>query len=197
MIDQTNANADWLSYDADDARFTFFRDVIPRLTDDQCRATKASIEDRTWAGRLVTDESGRLLYGHDAYAAFLALGVSPRHVFVVKVAGRTVEEVRSLIRLWRFCDGGPLNREQVRTAIREQLRLTPDWSNRAIARLLGTTDKTVAGARAALVETAEIPQFENLGGRGITAGVRYSRSLSMASWTLATRPSTVAACLWT
>lgn len=161
----------WLTYDTDDTRFTFFRDVLPPLTGEQYRATKASIEDGTWAGRLVTDEIGRLLYGHDTYAAFLALGVPPRHVFVVKVGDRTAEEVRSLMLLWRFCDGGPLNREQMQAAIRDQLKLTPDWSDRAVARLLGTTDKTVGRVRAEMVETAEIPQFEHRGGRGVTTGI--------------------------
>jgi hypothetical protein len=172
MSRQTDPPAnDWLTYDTDDTRFTFFRDVLPPLTDEQYRAIRASIEDGTWAGRLVTDEIGRLLYGHDAYTAFLALGVPPRHVFVVKVSDRTAGEVRSLIRLWRFCDGGPLTREQTQQAVREQLRLTPEWSDRAVARLLGTTDKTVGRVRADLLETAEIPQFEHRGGRGITTGI--------------------------
>lgn len=162
---------DWLTFDSDDGRFTFFRDVLPPLTAEQYRATKASIEDGTWTGRLVTDEIGRLLFGHDAYRAFLALGVPPRHVFVAKVGDRTAEDVRSMIRLWRFCDGGPLTQEQTREAIRQQLKLTPEWSNKAVARLLGTTDKTVAGVKAQMIKTAEIPPFESKGGRGITTGV--------------------------
>jgi hypothetical protein len=48
--------------------------------------------------------------------------------------------------------------KEKRAVIAERLRATPDASNRAIARILGVNDKTVANIRRAMAGSAEIPQ---------------------------------------
>ena len=53
-----------------------------------------------------------------------------------------------------------LNREQKQELIREQLRETPEKSDRQIAAGLGVSDKTVGAQRKQLEGTAEIPQLK-------------------------------------
>lgn len=172
MFDKTGDRFhDLLDFHLDDQRFVCWN-ILPPAPPDRLAAIKDLIAAGQWVGRIVIDEIGRLLYGHDDYRAFRALGVPPRHVLQVRVGDRyTREEVEGLIRRWRFCDGGLATREERQEAIRYQLRITPDWSNREIARLIGVDKNTVQGQRGGLEETGEIHQFLALGGRGRTKGL--------------------------
>ncbi len=162
---------DLLDFDLDDQRFVFWN-ILPPAPPDRLAAIKDSIVARTWVGRVVLDELGRVLYGHDEYRAFRALGKPPRNILQVRVGDRfSRAEVEALIRLWRYCDGGLATREERQEAIRHQLRITPDWSNREIARLIGVDKNTVQGQRSELEETGEIHQFLFPGGRGQTKGL--------------------------
>ena len=162
---------DLLDFDLDDVRFTFWN-ILPPAPPDRLAAIKGAIAAGTWVGRIVLDELGRILYGHDDYRGFRALGKPPRHIIQVRVGDRFDRaEVEALIRLWRVCDGGLASREERQAAIKHQLRITPDWSNREVARLLGVDKNTVQGQRSELEETGEIHQFLALGGRGRTKGL--------------------------
>lgn len=164
---------DFLDFHLDDSRFTFWN-ILPPASEQRFTLIKESVANDTWAGRIVVDELGRILFGHDDYRAFRALHKPPRHIVHVKVGDRcTRADVEGLIRLWRYCDGGLATREERREAIRHQLRITPHWSNREISRVLGEgIDKnTVQGQREHLEETGEIHQFIFPGGRGQTRGL--------------------------
>ncbi len=53
-----------------------------------------------------------------------------------------------------------LNSEQKRTLIRDQLKATPEKSDRQIAQALGVSDKTIGVQRKELEACAEIPHVE-------------------------------------
>ena len=162
---------DLLDFDLDDQRFICW-DILPPAPPDRLAAIKDAIAAGTWVGRIVLDELGRVLHGHDDYRAFRLLGKPPKHILQVRVGDRfSRAEVEDLIRLWRYCDGGLATREERQAAIRHQLRITPDWSNREIARLIGVDKNTVQGQRSELEETGEIHQFLALGGRGQSKGL--------------------------
>ena len=162
---------DLLDFDLDDTRFTFW-DILPPACPERLAAIKDSIVAVTWAGRIVVDELGRIVYGHDDYRAFRAVRKPPRHILQVRVGDRfSRAEVEGLIRLWRYCDGGLATREERQAAIKHQLTITPHWSNREIARLIGVDKNTVQGQRSELEETGEIHQFLFPGGRGQTKGL--------------------------
>lgn len=57
-----------------------------------------------------------------------------------------------------------LTQEQKRGLIREQLKETPEKSDRQIAKDLGVSDKTVGSQRKELETTAEIPQLKKTQG---------------------------------
>lgn len=163
--------SDFLDFHVDDLRFTFWN-FLPPATEQRFAAIKDAIASGVWAGRIVLDELGRILYGHDDYRAFRALGKPPRHIIHVKVGDRcTRADVESLIRLWRYCDGGLATRKERRAAIRHQLKITPQLSSRDIGRLLGVDKNTVQAEREDLEESGEIHQFFFPGGRGKTKGL--------------------------
>jgi hypothetical protein len=58
-----------------------------------------------------------------------------------------------------------LTREQRRQLIEDQLRETPQQSDRQIAEALGVDNKTVASRRRHLESTEEIPQLEKTEGK--------------------------------
>lgn len=172
MFDKTGDTFhDLLDFDLDDQRFVCW-DILPPAPPDRLAAIKSAITANTWTGRIVVDELGRVVYGHDDYRAFRAVRKPPRHILQVRLGDRFDRaEVEGLIRLWRYCDGGLATREERQAAIRHQLRITPELSNREIGRLIGVDKNTVQGQREALEETGEIHQFLALGGRGQTKGL--------------------------
>jgi hypothetical protein len=68
------------------------------------------------------------------------------------------EELRALARALNIARRH-LNRDQKRQLVADQLRETPDRSDRLIGKMLGVDGKTVASVRAELEATADIPQF--------------------------------------
>jgi site-specific DNA-methyltransferase (adenine-specific)/site-specific DNA-methyltransferase (cytosine-N4-specific) len=73
--------------------------------------------------------------------------------------GLSDQEKRTLARALNLARR-QLDQAGKRAIIADQLRETPGRSNRWVARMLGVDDKTVAVVRAALLATAEIPQFD-------------------------------------
>ena len=58
-----------------------------------------------------------------------------------------------------------LNHEAGRQLVADQLRETPSWSNRRVAKAPGVDHHTAASVRVEIEATAEIPQFEATTGR--------------------------------
>ena len=66
--------------------------------------------------------------------------------------------------------------EAVRTLTRLALLEDASRSNATIARLVGSSDHTVANVRTELEETSQIARLEAKGGRGVTTGIQNSHS---------------------
>jgi ParB-like chromosome segregation protein Spo0J len=78
-------------------------------------------------------------------------------------AGLEEEEKRTLARALNLARR-QFSTEQKREVIADQLRETPGWSLRRIAKMLGVDHKTVASVRGDLHSTGEIPQFDKTAG---------------------------------
>lgn len=136
--------------------------LLPPLTDEEYQALKADIAARGVLVAVERDEAGNLLDGHHRLRAVAEL----------RAEGRTVAEPPCVVREGlsepdkrlhvRALHTGrrSLNREQRRGIVADQLRETPELSNRRIATVAGVDHHTVAAVRARLVATGEIPQLD-------------------------------------
>jgi ParB-like chromosome segregation protein Spo0J len=131
--------------------------LLPELPPEQFEALKADIAERGVVVPVVMDEFGAILDGHNRARACRELGINDYPVEVRR--GLSEPEKRAVARNLNALRRH-LTREQVRSLIADQLRDTPEWSNRRIAGGLGVDDKTVASVRAGLVATAEFPQLD-------------------------------------
>jgi ParB-like chromosome segregation protein Spo0J len=147
--------------------------VMPPLSDAEFQELKADIAARGVMVPVEYDEDGNILDGHHREQACKELGIAdwPRIVrHGLDDAGKRLH-ARQLNLARRHLD-----REQKRRLIEDQLRETPQRSNRAIAASLGVDDTTVGDARRRLEATAGIPQLERtLGadGKYRPTGYRY------------------------
>jgi hypothetical protein len=131
--------------------------VMPPLSDAEYHELKADIAARGVMVPLEYDESGNVLDGHHRERACKELGITdwPRIVrYGLDDAGKRLH-ARQLNLARRH-----LNQEAKRRLIEDQLRETPECSNRTIAASLGVDDTTVGDARRRLEATAGIPQLE-------------------------------------
>lgn len=129
--------------------------VMPPLSDDDFAALKADISARGVLIPVEYDDSGNILDGHHRVKACTELGIEwPR--FVRK--GLTEDEKRTHARQLNLARRH-LDRAQKRDLIAEQLKETPEKSNRQVAVGLGVDHKTVAAVKSELEQTGEIPQL--------------------------------------
>jgi ParB-like chromosome segregation protein Spo0J len=131
--------------------------LLPELPREQFQALKADIAERGVIVAVLVDEFGAILDGHNRARACRELGINDYPVEVR--SGLTEAEKRALARNLNALRRH-LTREQVRSLIADQLRDTPEWSNRRVAGGLGVDDKTVASVRMGLMATAEFPQLD-------------------------------------
>jgi ParB-like chromosome segregation protein Spo0J len=131
--------------------------LLPELPPEQFEALKADIAERGVIVAVVVDEFGAILDGHNRARACRELGINDYPVEVR--SGLTEAEKRALARNLNVLRRH-LTREQVRSLIADQLRDTPEWSNRRVAGGLGVDDKTVASVRMGLMATSEILQLD-------------------------------------
>ena len=138
--------------------------VMPNLTGEEYAELKEDIQKRGVMVPIEFDEQGNVLDGHHRLKVCDELGIKeyPR---VIR-AGLTEEEKRLHARKLNMARRH-LTREQRRDLIREQLKETPEKSDRQIAAGLGVSDKTVGTQRKEMELTAEIPQLKtNIGADG-------------------------------
>lgn len=130
--------------------------VMPPLAAEEYAELKNDIAQRGVMVPIEYDEHGNVLDGHHRLQICAELGIKdfPK---VIR-AGMTEEEKRTHARKLNMARR-QLNQEQRRELIREQLRETPEKSDRQIAKALGVSDKTVGTQRRDMVSTAEIPQL--------------------------------------
>ena len=131
--------------------------VMPPLSTEEYAELKNDIEKRGVMVPIEYDEKGNVLDGHHRLQICAELGIKdfPK---VIR-AGMTEEEKRTHARKLNMARR-QLNREQKQELIREQLRETPEKSDRQIAHGLGVSDKTVGAQRKEMESTAEIPQLK-------------------------------------
>jgi ParB-like chromosome segregation protein Spo0J len=136
--------------------------VLPDLPPEQFAALKQDIAQRGVVVPVIVDEFGAILEGHHRVRACRELG---RNDYPVEVrAGMSETEKRIFARKMNVLRR-QLTREQTRGLIEDQLRDTPDWSDRRIGKELGVDHKTVGAARSGLAATGEFPQLEKTVGR--------------------------------
>lgn len=129
--------------------------VMPPLAEEEYNELKADIAARGVMVPIEYDECGNVLDGHHRLQICAELGI--RDFPKVIRAGMTEEEKRAHARKLNMARR-QLNREQKQTLIREQLKETPEKSDRQIAAALGVDHKTVSARRDELEGIGEIPQ---------------------------------------
>jgi ParB-like chromosome segregation protein Spo0J len=142
--------------------------VLPPLSEDDFAALKADIAARGVLIPVEYDEEGKILDGHHRVRDCRELGISEWPKFIragLDEAGKRLH-ARQLNVARRH-----LTQDQKRALISDQLRETPERSNRQIARDLGVDHKTVADRRTELESTGEIPQLEKTVGADGRAAV--------------------------
>lgn len=131
--------------------------VMPPLSTDEYAELKSDIQRRGVMVPIEYDEQGNVLDGHHRLQICAELGIKdfPK---VIR-AGMTEEEKRTHARKLNMARR-QLNREQKQELIREQLRETPEKSDRQIAAGLGVDKNTVNARRKEMEATGEIHQLE-------------------------------------
>lgn len=130
--------------------------VMPPLTADEYAELKSDIQQRGVMVPVEYDEEGNILDGHHRIQICEELGITdfPK---VIRT-GMTEAEKRTHARKLNMARR-QLNQEQRRELIREQLRETPEISDRQIATMLGTSHLTVAKQRQGMEESGELERF--------------------------------------
>jgi 16S rRNA G966 N2-methylase RsmD len=128
---------------------------LPPLSAEEHDGLKASIDLHGVLVPIMLAEDGRVIDGSNRKRIADGLGVECPEVVQ---AGLDEEEIRALARSLNIARR-QLSREQRRQLVADQLRETPGWSNRRVAKALGVDHHTVASVRLELEPTGEIPQF--------------------------------------
>lgn len=138
--------------------------VMPPLSGEEYSELKSDIQKRGVMVPIEFDEDGNVLDGHHRLKICEELGITDYPKIVRN--GMSEEQKRTHARKLNMARRH-LNSEQKRELIREQLRETPERSDRQIATGLGVSDKTVGSQRKEMERTAEIPQLStNIGADG-------------------------------
>ena len=129
---------------------------LPPLSAEEHAGLRASIAQHGVLVPILLAEDGRVIDGSNRKSIADELGIDCPEVVQ---SGLDEEEVRALARSLNLARR-QLSREQRRQLVADQLRETPGWSNRRVAKALGVDDHTVASVRVELQATAEIPQLQ-------------------------------------
>ena len=127
--------------------------VMPDLTADEYAELKADIKARGVMVPIEFDEQGNPLDGHHRLRICEELGITD-YPKVIR-AGMTEEEKRTHARKLNMARR-QLSQEQRRDLIREQLRETPEKSDRQIATALGVSNSTVSSQRKAMIADNQV-----------------------------------------
>jgi hypothetical protein len=136
--------------------------VMPPLSEEDDAALGESVRLHGVLVPVEEDEYGNILDGHHRvkwWHHWRAEGVKLADYPRIIRPGLTDAEKRAHARALNL-SRRHLTREQRRELIEDQLRETPEQSDRQIADALGVTNKTVATRRQHLVATEEIPQLK-------------------------------------
>ena len=129
---------------------------MPPLTAEEYTELKNDIAQRGVMVPIEYDEHGNVLDGHHRLQICAELGITDFPTVIRE--GMTEAEKRTHARKLNMARR-QLNREQKQELIREQLRETPEISDRQIATMLGTSHPTVAKQRQGMEESGELERF--------------------------------------
>jgi DNA modification methylase len=133
---------------------------LPPLSTEERDGLRASITLHGVLVPVMLTEDGRVIDGNNRKQIADELGIDCPEV--VRSA-LDEEEIRALARSLNIARR-QLNREQRRQLVADQLRETPGWSNRRVAKSLGVDHHTVASVRLDLERTGEFPQLDHTTG---------------------------------
>lgn len=128
---------------------------LPPLSAEELAGLRASIRQHGILVPIMLTEDGRIIDGNNRKQIADELGIGCPEVVQ---PGLDEEEIRALARSLNIARR-QLGREQRRQLVADQLRETPGWSNRRVAKALGVDHHTVASVRLDLEPTGEIPQL--------------------------------------
>ena len=131
--------------------------VMPELIPEEYSELKADIQERGVMIPIEFDEAGNILDGYHRFKICQELGIKdyPKVIRAGMSESEKLTHARKLNIVRRH-----LTSEQKRGLIREQLKETPEKSDRQIAKDLGVDNHTVATQREKLESTEEIPQLK-------------------------------------
>jgi ParB-like chromosome segregation protein Spo0J len=150
--------------------------LMPELSNWEFEALKESIRQHGVIVPVVKDEDGTIIDGHHRDRACRELKI--RDVPTITLAGLTEDQKRDhalVLNLVRR----KITRKQMRQIIAAELRRQPDLSNRWLAEIAGTTNKTVESVRQELLSIGEIPQCDSYRAKD---GRRYPASPPLSCW---------------
>ena len=127
--------------------------VMPELSADEYSELKADIKERGVMFPIEFDEFGNTLDGHHRLKICEELGIT-EYPKVIR-AGMTEEQKRTHARKLNMARR-QLSQEQRRDLIREQLKETPEKSDRQIAAALGVSNSTVSSQRKEMVANHQL-----------------------------------------
>ncbi len=132
--------------------------VMPELTPEEYAELRADIAERGVMIPIEYDEEGNVLDGYHRLRICEELGIKdfPRVIRAGMTETEKLTHARKLNIARRH-----LTRGQIRELIREQLKATPEQSDRQIARALGVSHPTVASQRKELEESGALEKFTN------------------------------------
>ena len=130
--------------------------VMPELTAEEYSELKNDILERGVMIPIEFDEFGQVLDGHHRLKICQELGIKdyPKVIRAGMSESEKLTHARKLNIARRH-----LTSEQKRGLIREQLKETPEKSDRQIAQALGVSHPTVAAQRRELEETGDVEKF--------------------------------------
>ena len=130
--------------------------VMPPRSGEEYSELKSDIQKRGVMVPIEFDEDGNVLDGHHRLKICEELGITD-YPKIVRT-GMSEEQKRTHARKLNMARRH-LNREQKQELIREQLRETPERSDRQIGKELGVAGNTVSAQRRELERTAQIEQL--------------------------------------
>jgi site-specific DNA-methyltransferase (adenine-specific) len=132
--------------------------LMPELPSWEYDALKGSIRQHGVIVPVVKDEHGTIIDGHHRERACRDLKV--KDIPTITLAGLTDEQKRDHALVLNMVRR-KITRKQMRAIIATELRRTPDISNRWLADIIGTTNKTVESVRRELLSIGEIPKCDS------------------------------------
>ena len=130
--------------------------VMPELMAEEYAELKADISQRGVMIPIEYDEAGHVLDGYHRLQICRELGIKdfPKVIRAGMTEAEKLTHARKLNIARRH-----LTQEQKRTLIREQLKATPEQSDRQIAKVLGVSQPTVSAQRKELEEIGDVKKF--------------------------------------